>query len=123
MHALAARRDDHPFFDFLLIQWGYHFGSLAIIPEAIPFNEVRTHFRSLLMVKNHENVAVYFRFYDPRVLRSFLPICKPDQIPEMFGPVKLFVVEGKEQTRVNRFWVESDQVSSKESTFVAAETL
>ncbi|HEY2399507.1 MAG TPA: S1 RNA-binding domain-containing protein, partial [Steroidobacteraceae bacterium] len=34
-----------------------------------------------------------FRFYDPRVLRPFLPSCEAGQMREMFGPVEHFAVE------------------------------
>jgi hypothetical protein len=36
----------------------------------------------------------FFRFYDARVLRRFLPTCDEDQLIEFFGPVKYFITEG-----------------------------
>ena len=39
---------------------------------------------------------VYFRFYDPRVLRTFLPTCTPEETTEFFGPVRSYLVEAEE---------------------------
>jgi hypothetical protein len=37
-----------------------------------------------------------FRFYDPRVLRVYLPTCWPGELTRMFGPVESFVMESAE---------------------------
>jgi hypothetical protein len=39
---------------------------------------------------------LYFRFYDPRVLRVFLPTCTLQQTAEFFGPVSSYLVEGEQ---------------------------
>jgi hypothetical protein len=44
-------------------------------------------------VRSEDGKVLLFRFYDPRVLSVFLPICTPAQIEEMFGPVMRFFVE------------------------------
>jgi hypothetical protein len=62
-----------------------------------PLREVRAHFRRLLFVKNEEtDEMVYFRFYDPRVLRIFVPTCSVRQEDELFGPVTRFLCEDEE---------------------------
>lgn len=55
---------------------------------------LRRHFRRLLRVKDHAGKKLYFRFYDPRVLRVFLPTCRAPELTEVFGPVGRFVVAG-----------------------------
>ena len=37
--------------------------------------------------------TVLFRYYDPRVLRSFLPACNAAELHQFFGPVQSFIVE------------------------------
>ena len=39
---------------------------------------------------------MYFRFYDPRVLRIFLPTCDAAQLKEFFGPVAHFICEDED---------------------------
>lgn len=56
-----------------------------------PFLELRQHFRKFLMVQaeGFEN-RMYFRFYDPRVLETFLPTCTREQRQQFFGPILRF---------------------------------
>lgn len=117
---LIKQKKGSPLLDWLLDHWGNHFGILAIIPQSMGFDAVRTHFRKLLMVKHPEGRAVMFRYYDPRVLRRFLPMCTPEQIPELFAQIKLFVLEGKDATSVMRFWLDGAQIQNKESQFKEA---
>ena len=58
--------------------------------------EVRRHFRRFLKVRTEDGRVLLFRFYDPRILRVFLPTCTPDEIYEFFGAVDAFFVEGEE---------------------------
>lgn len=59
------------------------------------FAGVRRHFRHFLMVNTPSGEQMYFRFYDPRVLRVFLPACTQEEIASFFGPVSRFVTEDK----------------------------
>lgn len=69
--------------------WGIFFWSLAG-PETL-----RAHFRRLTMVQSPEGSRMLFRFYDPRVLRTFLPSCDAVQCRELFGPVNWFACESE----------------------------
>jgi hypothetical protein len=61
-----------------------------------PLKDLRTHFRHFLNVKLPDGKQVYFRYYDPRVLRLFLPTCLPEEINQFFGPVKQFLLEAED---------------------------
>jgi hypothetical protein len=61
-----------------------------------PLKDLRTHFRHFLTVKLPDGQQVYFRYYDPRVLRLFLPTCLPEETTQFFGPVKQFLMEAEE---------------------------
>jgi hypothetical protein len=63
-----------------------------------PLKELRTHFRHFLLVKLPDGKQVYFRYYDPRVLRLFLPTCLPEETTQFFGPVKQFLLEAENPT-------------------------
>lgn len=74
--------------------WGRSFG--IYVASAAPFRDVRRHFRRHLRVDDPDNKPMYFRFYDPRVLRRFLPMASPRQVQELFADVvRRFMVEGK----------------------------
>jgi len=73
--------------------WGRSWGIL-IACEA-PFAELRRHLRRFLVVQTEDRSALYFRFYDPRVLRPFLASASDEQRREFFGPVSAFLLEGR----------------------------
>ncbi|MGC2831837.1 MAG: DUF4123 domain-containing protein [Candidatus Acidiferrum sp.] len=68
-----------------------------------PLKDLRTHFRHFLTVKLPDGTQVYFRYYDPRVLRLFLPTCLPEEITQFFGPVKHFLMEADDPATALHF--------------------
>jgi len=79
--------------------WGKSNGILLLSEE--PLYELQKHFRRFLMVNDEAGRKLYFRFYDPRVLRVFLPTCTSQQLRELFGPVESFLIED-ENPRIAR---------------------
>jgi len=74
--------------------WGKSWG--VFLTSDSPFAEVRRHLRQFLMVKLPEGKQVYFRFYDPRVLRVYLPTCTAEETRTFLGPLKCYLVDGEE---------------------------
>lgn len=72
--------------------WGIYLTSEA------SFIETRRHLRKFLMIETEDlDDRFYFRFYDPRVLRHFLPTCSMTQLKELYGPiVRSFFCENSE---------------------------
>jgi hypothetical protein len=97
---------DSPFLPSLVEKgWGHSWGVYLTCDRA--FSDVRRHLRRFLMVKTDEGKEVYFRFYDPRVLRVFLPTCLPDQAEDFFGVIDSFYLEGETPTQLLRFAAEA----------------
>ncbi|MBK8258933.1 MAG: DUF4123 domain-containing protein [Polyangiaceae bacterium] len=72
--------------------WGDSWGVFA--NADVTLRELRAHLRRQLVVtREKDDQPMYFRFYDPRVLRSFLPIATPRQSSAFFGPISRFVLE------------------------------
>ena len=71
--------------------WGKGWG--VFLRTGSGFEEVRRHLRRSLMVRAEDGRQMLFRFYDPRVLRLFLPTCEAAQRAEFFGPIVHFVTE------------------------------
>ncbi|MCK6683739.1 MAG: DUF4123 domain-containing protein [Thermoanaerobaculia bacterium] len=74
--------------------WGASCGIFLSSPATFP--DVRKHLRRFLRVEFEGEGEVYFRFYDPRILRAFLPSCTSQQASGFFGPVMAFHVEGED---------------------------
>jgi len=81
--------------------WGHSWGVyLTCLRE---FRDVRRQLRRLLMVKIPDGRRVYFRFYDPRILRVFLPTCTPVEANAFYGPVGHYLMESEEPDVVVQF--------------------
>ncbi len=74
--------------------WGKSFGIFAA--ASADLETLRRHFRRLLQVKDPLQHKLYFRFYDPRVLRVYLPTCKPGELRELFGPLARLMMESED---------------------------
>lgn len=80
------------FAEWLLTRgWGRAWGAFAL--SRMPFDGLRRHFRGLTVVRDPDDRPLLFRFYDPRVLRDFLPTCDADQLQRFFGPVEALITE------------------------------
>jgi hypothetical protein len=82
----------------LLVQDGFGRSWGIYLTSKDSFSAVRRHFRKFLIVKTEDGKQLYFRFYDPRVLRNFLPACNSAETVEFFGPVTCFMSEGEDPT-------------------------
>lgn len=78
---------------FLENGWGNSWG--IFIETTANLQELRTHLRKFLFVKSESGKDLYFRYYDPRVLRIFLPTCSEEQLQFFFGPIKKIICEDK----------------------------
>ena len=47
------------------------------------------------MAKSRSGRILIFRYYDPRVLRVYLPTCRLDELQTVFGPVTSYLVESE----------------------------
>lgn len=52
--------------------------------------------RQFLFVKDEDGKELYFRFYDPRILRLYLPTCTKTETAAFFGPVLRFLIESED---------------------------
>lgn len=75
--------------------WGRNWGMLTVVPEDTPFDSVLDHFRKFLQVRLPDERLVFFRFYDPRVQRLFLPSCDGAQTAELFDLPIAWICEGE----------------------------
>jgi hypothetical protein len=84
--------------------WGIFFRSDA------PMLDVRRHLRSLLRVKDEAGRKLLFRWYDPRVLRIYLPTCTAEELRMFFGPVEWFAAESEDAVRLARWQIVGEEL-------------
>ena len=71
--------------------WGNSWG--IYLHTAVKADALHQHLSKFLLVDTEDGDIFYFRFYDPRVLRVFLPTCDTKQLQEFFGPISYFMME------------------------------
>jgi hypothetical protein len=99
---LVRLAPDSPLLEAIVKEgWGKSWG--VYLTSAADLQEIRRHLRHFLQVKLPDGEQVYFRFYDPRVMRVFLPTCTAEEAGQFFGPVKRYVLEGEEPDQLWEF--------------------
>jgi hypothetical protein len=86
----------------VILEKGWGKGWASYFTSTAPFEELRKHFRKFLMVQLEEGKEVYFRFYDPRVLRDFLPTANGGELAMFFGPVTEWMIEAEDSSHLLR---------------------
>ncbi len=90
---LVQLKQDAPLVrNVLLNGWGDAWGIFLASQASI--EHLRVHFRRFLKVDDARGNRMYFRYYDPRVLRVYLPTCNDLEIDTVFGPVQSYLFEG-----------------------------
>ena len=111
---LVALSPKSPFLETLVREgWGKSWG--VYLTSQVPFAEVRKHLRRFLTVKTEEGKELLFRYYDPRVLRVFLPTCTPEELSTIFGPVASFLMEAEESCQMLRFEFDGRHLKEQET--------
>jgi hypothetical protein len=81
--------------------WGQSWGILLATRANRP--ELRQHLRRFLVVKDEHGKQLYFRYYDPRVMREYLPTCTRAESEMVFGPVTRYWTESKDARTLLEF--------------------
>jgi hypothetical protein len=94
-------RDDRFTSELLEEGWHNHWGIFFRSDSSL--EKLRKHFRRFLTVSDQRGKKLLFRYYDPRVLRAYLPTCRREELEALFGPVSAFVTSGSEPETAYEF--------------------
>ncbi|HEY1339989.1 MAG TPA: DUF4123 domain-containing protein [Bryobacteraceae bacterium] len=73
---------------------------------------LRRHLRTFLRVTDYRGRRLIFRYYDPRVLRVYLPTCAPAELRTVFGPIRCFLTESDDAGALLRFEFRNEKLES-----------
>jgi hypothetical protein len=73
--------------------WGNSWG--VLIRSETSLKKLRRHLREFLVVRDTKGTRMAFRYYDPRVLRVYLPTCVTAELRTVFGPIDCFWMESE----------------------------
>lgn len=99
---------------FFGVGFNKNWGILALSNAG--FEDMYNHFRKHIIVVNDDKQEVFFRFYDPAVLRMFLPSADVQQLRAFFGPVSTFIVEDEDEGFVLKFTLFNEQLQTTKIT-------
>jgi hypothetical protein len=94
--------------------WGVLFASDA------PQRELRRHLRKFLRVRTEDKRTLIFRYYDPGVLRVYLPTCTPEELKIFFGPIKAFAARDADATKYHVFSLRDGNLETRTLELPAA---
>jgi hypothetical protein len=98
--------------------WGQSWGVFLRIGDA---TNLRTHLRGFLRVRDESGRILMFRYYDPRVLRVYLPTCQPDELRTVFGPIRSYLVEGEDGKSVIEFEFDGHRLHERRIVLASGE--
>jgi hypothetical protein len=81
--------------------WGQSWG--VYLTCRLPFKDVRRHLRQFLLAKLPDGRQVCFRYYDPRVLRTYFPTCTAAEVAAFVGPIERYIVESADEAELAEF--------------------
>lgn len=76
--------------------------SVLLVESKKDMQSVCAHFKSFIY-QTINGREYFFRFWDARVLKKFLPTCDKKQIAELFGPIDHFIIEADSQEESIKF--------------------
>lgn len=99
---LVRLRPDTAFAEWVIGKgWGQNWGIYVHSPADL--QAMRKHFRTFLTVYDSNGKPMLFRYYDPRVLRIYLPTCNAQELQTVFGPITSYFVESEDRKALLRF--------------------
>lgn len=76
---------------------------------------VRAQLQKNFKVYDENKNMFYFRFYDPRVLRTYLPTCTLKECKEFFGPLRSIFADGPQLPIMHHYQVGQSAIHLEES--------
>jgi hypothetical protein len=100
----------------LELGWGDAWG--VFLQSDTSIGTLRRHLRTLLRVEDESGRYLLFRYYDPRVLRVYLPTCRPGELKTIFGAsIMNLRMETEDPTSIVSF--EIDEKGALRSEFLS----
>lgn len=67
----------------------------VLVASHAPPETLAEHLAGLTRARLPDGREVLFRYYDPRVLRHFLPTCTSAELDRVFGPIEALLIESE----------------------------
>lgn len=112
---LAYLSPDSKFADWVLSESiGKHWGIFVHSRRSII--EMRRHFTALTQAYDERGNPIKFRYYDPRVLKKFLPTCNGGELKMLFGEADAIFTEDDRGDGIIRYRIADGKLETKHLT-------
>ncbi|HLJ91416.1 MAG TPA: DUF4123 domain-containing protein [Candidatus Angelobacter sp.] len=85
--------------DEALLEWIPKQNSVLVFAK-VSLQELAAHLQFFLMAALPDRRRWYFRFYDPRILKAYLPSCDLSELSRFYGPIRAFGFHQEENIHV-----------------------
>jgi hypothetical protein len=112
---LVALHPDEP----LLERWrtaGAGRGWGIMLESALSRDQLRLRLKTFLNARLPDGAVVWFRFYDPLVLRALFRVSTPAELAPWFRDIRQFVVEGDTPGLWTRFGFDGGRLAEEAAT-------
>jgi len=99
--------------------WGNSWGVFLRIKDA---SNLRHHLRGFLRVQDESGRMLIFRYYDPRVLRAYLPTCNTSELKTVYGPIASYLMEGEGGESLIEFEFDGRRLAQRRTSLVATKS-
>lgn len=98
--------------------WGKAWGIFTIAKADITLAQQRLHLKKFLRVQTEDGKLLAFRYYDPRVLNTYLPTCTSEEFRDFLGPLARFIAESDGGSKALEFTLHDDAMRIQEHPVV-----
>jgi hypothetical protein len=109
-YLIQLEYDDPKTRRFIMQAWGNSWG--VFLRSGTRQQALRRHLRTILVARDESNKRFMFRYYDPRILRVYLPTCTGEELRTVFGPIDSFLVEESKSTTLSKFTWDNKQLDA-----------
>lgn len=113
-HLVELQNEDRVTRRILREGWGNSWGVMFRSPTTLA--RLRKHLRGFLLVRDPAGRRLVFRYYDPRVLRVYLPTCDISELKQIYGPIEAFWMEGEDENTLLEFAFDGRELIKKTTT-------
>ena len=100
--------------------WGNSWGVFLRIEDS---RNLRHHLRGFLRVHDESGRMLVFRYYDPRVLRTYLPTCETHELKTVFGSVSSYLMESERGESVIEYKFDGRLLDVRHTSLLTEPTL
>jgi hypothetical protein len=109
---LVQLKENEPFTQWLLSNgWGKSWG--VFLESEATLKQLKRHFRQFIIVYDETGTPLYFRYYDPRVFRVYIPTCNEEELDLIFGPVDRFFSESEDGSSLVEYQLVEGKLSER----------